>query len=166
MFEKHRKTAFAVSVILVVLWMAYIFSFSAANAEASSQESGRITEMVVRLYEKDYDLLSEEEQENVFSFVETRIRKIAHFCLYTVLGALVAFSCFLCREKDALKYFIGYLVCFLYGASDELHQYFSPGRAPLVRDVFIDGAGSAVGMIAVLLLIFIIKTKLTKQFAK
>jgi len=63
MFEKHRKTAFALSVILVVLWMAYIFSFSAANAEASSQESGRITEMVVRLYEKDYDLLSEEEQE-------------------------------------------------------------------------------------------------------
>lgn len=166
MLDKHRKTAFVISVILVILWMAYIFSFSAAPAVESSQESGRITEKVVRIYEKDYDLLPEEEQKTVFSFVEGKIRKIAHFGLYAILGILVALSCFLCAENNSLKYVIGYLACFLYGASDELHQYFSPGRSPLVKDVFIDGSGSAVGMAFVLLAAWVIKSKFSKLLAK
>ena len=162
-FEKYRKAAFVLSVVLACLWMAYIFSFSAANATDSSEDSGRITETVVRVIARDYDKLSQEQQEAIFSLVETKVRKAAHFGLYTVLGALVACACFFCAETDKLKYVIGYLACFLYGASDELHQYLSPGRAPLVKDVFIDGAGSATGIAAVLLVLWIVKSKLKKQ---
>ena len=35
------------------------------------------------------------------------------------------------------------LICFLYSVSDEVHQYFVPGRACRLLDVVIDTAGSA-----------------------
>lgn len=34
-------------------------------------------------------------------------------------------------------------ICFLYAISDEIHQYFVPGRACRVFDVLIDTSGSA-----------------------
>lgn len=36
----------------------------------------------------------------------------------------------------------------LYAASDELHQYFVPGRACQLRDVVIDGLGVLIGVLA------------------
>jgi len=41
------------------------------------------------------------------------------------------------------KYFlITVAVCFLYAISDEVHQYFVPGRACRVFDVIVDTSGS------------------------
>lgn len=161
-FSKYRRAAFALSLCLVALWMVYIFSFSAAPADVSSEDSSDVTEKVVRVYEKDYDILPEEKQKTVFATVEAKVRKAAHLFLYTVLGALVCVSCFLCPETDKLKYAIGYCVCALYSTSDEIHQFFSPGRAALVKDVFIDSAGAAIGMILVLLVLSVFQKKILK----
>ncbi len=35
------------------------------------------------------------------------------------------------------------IICFLYAISDELHQYFVPGRACRLLDIFIDTSGGA-----------------------
>ncbi len=162
--QKHRKTAFIVSLCLVALWMLYIFSFSAAPAEVSTKDSSKVTEKVVRVYEKDYDTLPEVKQKTVFETVQSKVRKVAHFVLYCVLGMLVCVSCFLCSESDKLKYVIGFCICVLYGASDEIHQYFSPGRAALVKDVLIDSAGAAVGMAIVLFVLWtVMRKKKTKS---
>ena len=158
-FQKYRRISFVVVICLVVLWMAYIFSFSAAPAEASTNDSSRITEKIVRVYEKDYDTLSEDRQKTVFETVQVKVRKSAHFILYFALGVLVCIACYLCSVKDKLKYVIGFLVCVLYGASDEIHQYFTPGRAALVKDVFIDSGGAAAGMAVVLLVIWAVLRK-------
>ncbi len=158
-FQKYRRISFVVSICLVVLWMAFIFAFSAAPAEVSTNDSSRVTEKVVRVYEKDYDNLSEHKQKIVFETVESKVRKFAHFVLYSVLGVLVCIACYLCPENDKLKYVIGFLVCVLYGASDEIHQYFTPGRAALVKDVFIDSGGAAAGMVVALLVIWAVMRK-------
>lgn len=34
------------------------------------------------------------------------------------------------------------LICFLYAAGDEIHQYFVPGRACRMLDILIDTSGS------------------------
>ena len=34
------------------------------------------------------------------------------------------------------------VICFLYALSDEIHQYFVPGRACRILDVLIDTSGS------------------------
>lgn len=148
--KKHRRIAFILSVCFVLLWMAYIFSFSASPAPVSKQESARITEKVVRIYERDYDSLTKEQQQAVFNKVDSVIRKMAHFVLYMVLGVLVCVSCFLLELNDMLKYAVGFLVCVAFAASDEIHQFFTPGRGPLVKDVFIDSSGSFVGFLFVL----------------
>lgn len=38
--------------------------------------------------------------------------------------------------------FITVIICFLYALSDEIHQYFVPGRACRVFDVIVDTSGS------------------------
>jgi VanZ family protein len=42
--------------------------------------------------------------------------------------------------------FIALIFCILYATSDEIHQAFVPGRGPQVKDVFIDSAGSFIGI--------------------
>jgi VanZ family protein len=40
------------------------------------------------------------------------------------------------------------LITTAYGASDELHQMFVPGRSPELYDLFADAVGGALGLIA------------------
>ncbi|HEX6040629.1 VanZ family protein [Longimicrobium sp.] len=63
--------------------------------------------------------------------------KVAHFSAYAILGALLAFATDRSRLPMALAVGLGVL----YGASDEVHQVFVPGRSPDVLDWAADAAG-------------------------
>jgi VanZ family protein len=63
--------------------------------------------------------------------------KVAHFGAYALLGALLAFGAFRTGAPLAVAIAIGVL----YGASDEIHQMFVPGRSPDVLDWAADAAG-------------------------
>lgn len=65
------------------------------------------------------------------------VDKLAHFGAYAVLGALLAFAAFRTGVPVAAAVLIGVL----YGASDEIHQMFVPGRSPDVLDWAADAAG-------------------------
>ncbi|MAG50076.1 hypothetical protein CL621_00350 [archaeon] len=58
-------------------------------------------------------------------------------------------------EKKYYLFLIGILLAVGYGALDEIHQFFVPGRACTIFDVFLDGVGvvlaSMVYMVRVLL---------------
>ena len=41
------------------------------------------------------------------------------------------------------------IICMLYAISDEIHQSFSDGRTPMIRDVFIDTMGSLTGSLVI-----------------
>jgi hypothetical protein len=71
--------------------------------------------------------------------------KIAHFAVYGLLATLV------CRLGHGWRAAAGaLLVASLYGATDEWHQSFVPGRTPQVADWIADtvGAALAVGLYA------------------
>ena len=70
---------------------------------------------------------------------DTILRKGAHLTEYAVLGVLLYRA--LGREPLALA------VGIAYAATDELHQYFVPGRHASPVDVAIDAVGVAVGML-------------------
>ena len=67
------------------------------------------------------------------------LRKLAHFCEYAILGALLlrAFG----RAELAVAAGVAY------AATDELHQHFVPGRHAALRDVAIDAAGVLAGVV-------------------
>ena len=74
--------------------------------------------------------------------------KVAHLLEYSGLGLLVAWtlgSYGLPRSKALL---LAGIACSLYGASDELHQLFVPGRECDLVDWLADTTGGACGAVA------------------
>jgi len=77
-----------------------------------------------------------------------------HFIGYAVLGALVLRACAAARWHGVTirTAAVAWAICALYGATDEFHQRFTPGRTPAVDDWIADAAGAAaavlVGLVA------------------
>ena len=67
------------------------------------------------------------------------IDKVAHFAAYALLASLLIFA----TERSRLPLAAAVVLALLYGASDEIHQMYVPGRSPDVLDWFADAAGVA-----------------------
>ena len=78
--------------------------------------------------------------------IDFYVRKAAHGTEYAILGGLwmAAFQSFgkVLSRSGRFSWIYGTL----YAISDEIHQYFVPGRACQVRDMLIDSAGVLVGV--------------------
>lgn len=74
-----------------------------------------------------------------FSFAD----KLAHLFAYGLLASLIYFAL---RKSEANVHpiFIPFLIAFLYGVSDEIHQYFVPGRDADVFDAVADAVGGFI----------------------
>ena len=118
--------------VLTILLMLFIFCQSALPAELSQQESG----VVVRFLAGVTGL-----EEGLVSFV---VRKGAHFLEYLVLGISLFWTVRDLRMRAS--FWIPWAVGALYAVTDEVHQYFVPGRSCELRDVLIDACGVAAGM--------------------
>jgi VanZ family protein len=79
-------------------------------------------------------------------FWDTLAKKAGHIIGYALLAA--AFLNAVCNGKRPRPTQIATAFCLtiLYAVSDELHQGFTLGRTPSVRDVFIDALGGLIGI--------------------
>jgi VanZ family protein len=146
--------------------MMVIFSFSQQSGKESAELSGEITEEVVHLIVENYDQLSPEQQIDAKEQISFVVRKLAHFTEYLILGLLLfqlVRTYTIKRSKEAL---ISWGVGTLYAASDELHQMFSDGRSPQVRDVCIDSAGVLTGVLVTLLFLYFYERAIDKKRKK
>jgi VanZ family protein len=159
---KKRKILRAVFAVCFVLWAVVIFMFSAENAENSEQTSKSYAGFAVSVYAKIFGEIPDEDYENVCSAITHFVRKTAHFTIYLVLSVF-ATLCALCFDGNCLRFGISYGSCVLYAISDEIHQYFVPGRAMMAVDVLIDSLGALLGLIAVLLTFSIVWKAKTKN---
>ena len=116
----------ALKVICLIGWMALIFYFSAQNVADSKHLSEGVLSFLAKA-------LSENE------FYRILIRKMAHFFLYFVLG-LLAYVNF---KKTGFSV----IFCALYALSDEIHQYFVPGRSFMAADILLDSVASALAVV-------------------
>ena len=69
--------------------------------------------------------------------------KVFHVLAYVPLGFLMVYA--LSRSTSSNLIFFGAFLAFLYGVTDEIHQYFVPGRDASALDVMADGAGAMIG---------------------
>lgn len=138
--------------ILLVGWMGVIFAFSHQNAEASKQLTSDIASDTIEQLEKVEGEVFEEStvfvEENHWEWVDkifTPLRKMAHLLVFFVYGFLL-FN-FVKEFKFTFKeLLIAVLVLGLfYAVFDEFHQTFIPGRAGLLKDVFINYVGAILG---------------------
>lgn len=148
-------------LILIVTWMAFIFSMSSQNSEVSSNTSGGAIRIILSAVPQ-FNEQSEEAQEEIVEELQFITRKSAHFIAYMILGIL-ATSLTLKINKINKKPQFALLICVLYAISDEIHQLFVPGRSSQFRDVLIDSAGSCVGIGVVLLVVKLLHMRQNKK---
>jgi len=79
--------------------------------------------------------------------------KVAHFAAYAGLGALLCRAYLGSGLPGSAAFWLAVLTASLYGASDEWHQSFVPGRSADASDWLADSLGAMFG--AVLFLLFL-----------
>lgn len=147
-----NKNKFFIYLICMLFWMGSVFWFSAQQSEESDEMSLGVGKIIAEMVVPDFEKMSEEEQFELIEGWNLVIRKTAHFTEYAVLGILCALT--LTQVNISLKYvgIVGGIICALYAVSDEVHQYFVPGRACRLGDVCIDTAGAVVGVMIVIVI--------------
>ncbi len=122
-----------VSWVLVVVFLGFIFSLSAQDAEESKELSDSLVSRII-------------EWINLYIDGET-LRKIAHMLEFTALSFSLNNAIFATWEKKNSS-IISFVLTVAVMVSDEIHQIFVPGRAFQFSDLLIDGIGAIIGIIA------------------
>lgn len=154
------------SFAAVVAVMAVIFMFSAQSAARSDETSGGFIEAVAKLLKPDFEQLTAEEQEQLVQGLQGITRTAAHFAIFAALGFFAANSLLTFTFSRTKRFLIALGFSFLYALSDEVHQYFVPGRAFQLSDLAVDTLGAAFGISALLLLAFVCKKTAAKRKLK
>lgn len=129
-------------VALLLLWMAVIFIMSSHPSEKSSQVSGGLVSKIVDVLYPGFNNLSLTQQSDITHSITFVVRKTAHFSEYFILGLLgFLLANTYTRYKFSLRVLFISVCCVVYAVSDEVHQYFVPGRACRFVDILIDSAG-------------------------
>ena len=154
-----RKKLFRIVLhILTLACMVLIFSFSAQDAERSTGVSGGVAKGVARIFVRGFDEMPEHEQEQLIASWQHAVRKNAHFFVYMLLGVLTMATLLTYGFKLMFKVIVAFSIVVLYAVSDEIHQFFVPGRSCMFGDVLIDTAGSSLGMLVVVAVRCVIPT--------
>ncbi len=130
------KRKFAVWTVLTVIWMIVIFLFSAQPAEESYETSD-----LLLAFQQNY---ADTFFEKLMSFIVRKAAHMAEFGLLALLCMAVLRSGgeFLCKKITRLRqYLLVLLFSSFYAFTDELHQFFVPGRNATFADWLIDSFG-------------------------
>lgn len=130
-----------------------IFYFSHQPGDISRLESGTILHKLNLIEEDDIDAVDDYKVLRL----QRVIRKWAHKIVYFQLGVLLVLSIINTRFTNIKTYLISFIAATIYGALDELHQMFVPGRGPLLSDVYIDSVSALTGVVFIALIIELLK---------
>lgn len=147
-----RKKIF---IILTILWMAMIFYMSNQPAAASTVQSNNAIEFLGTL-----PIIG-----NVIETLTTNgtvtviVRKSAHMFSYAMLSIFVFMSMYDLKVDFKKLCIKSIVIAFIYAITDEIHQFFIPGRSCELRDVLIDTSGAILAMFVVYLIVNNIEKK-------
>ena len=151
MFKISRTSPWLIAArvlftMALVACIVFIFSNSMQMGAVSEGASGRVLRLVQRA------LTRLGMPELAAHVTQHFIRKLAHFCEYTLEGFLLM----LCMRVYTRNYIWHISVPLLGGVltalADETIQIYSPGRSSQVTDVWLDSAGVLAGILAALVL--------------
>ena len=149
-------------IILLILTFFRIYGFSSQNGEESSAVSRKVTIAVTKNI-KQIQEMNYNQRELLLDKIEHVIRKLAHFSIYTLVGILMMALMSTYNVSKRKQISVSILVGIMYAISDEIHQYFIPGRTAMPTDVLIDTAGVCLGILIVMIFLQINIKKLKKR---
>ncbi len=138
------KKNIAIRTLPMALTMIIIFIFSCMQGDDSSDTSGAILNALVKLMEgvshKDFSA-------NFLGSMHLIIRKLAHVTEYAALGGCAGFFAKTFAPGLKSRSIFAIMISVLYATTDEIHQYFVPGRVGTWSDVLIDSIGIVLGIL-------------------
>lgn len=144
--EKIMHTHHTVFLILTISWMILIFFMSSQPAPKSTKTSLTVGRTICSIFVPGYRDMNASDQLHLARRIDHPVRKTAHATEYAILAILL---------MNAVTSIHGCQVSLLisvdFAISDEIHQYFVPGRACMVGDVLIDSCGAAAGLLIIIL---------------
>ena len=146
-YSKGRKIYIIISAVALLAVLITIFVLSAQNGEESSSTSGFFTKLIEAISGQPAN--------------EAIIRTLAHFCEFAGLGFLMCN--FLFALKNKLRPFLSIIFSIIYAATDEIHQYFVPGRACQLSDLTVDTCGIVFAVVVFCIIIYIISKNKYKK---
>ncbi len=118
--------------VALISWMSIIFIMSHQPGEVSSSQS----DLVIKIFA----MIGIDLNSKLGEVASLLVRKVAHFSEYFILYLLnINLLNYYYPKKKAR--IVSMISVFLYASSDEIHQYFIPGRAMAFTDVIIDCIG-------------------------
>jgi VanZ family protein len=146
---KTNKLIAAILLSLVIAVAAIIFILSSQTGDVSNDVSQGVTDDFLSFVDGD--------KQPGFS-LHRLIRKCAHMAEYAALSFLLYAFVYVWRSAPFYRTaLIAWFIATLYGVSDEIHQLFVPGRSGALKDVLIDAAGAAIGVLALAVFLGIVR---------
>ncbi len=132
---KASRAAVAVGWVLVALWAGFIFYMSSNTGSGLNDGPGIVSQVYRALHSLQASLLGPD--------VDV-VSSCAHFCEYTVFGALWINAL---RHHMPLRraVVLGIACASLYGVTDECHQLFVADRTCDPVDWLVDTCGATLG---------------------
>lgn len=133
-----RNKRLVIGWIALLFWVGLIFYMSNQPGDVSSKQSG----LVLKLFQ----VLGIDLNKELGELATFIVRKTAHFTKYFILYLLtINVMKYYFNIKNAILYSLIFSI--LYACTDEIHQYFIPGRAMAFKDILIDSSGALTAMV-------------------
>lgn len=165
----------AISILLCVFWMGFIFYNSAQSGTTSNKLTNKIVDKIITVSEKAHEKGTENvkvysKAESVKDYKEAiesnslisntkraiqnkdkaalnlELRKAAHAFEFLILAVLLCNAFFVCGFGGAKAVIYILFIVLFYAVTDEFHQIYVAGRNSNVRDVLIDFCGGSIGL--------------------
>lgn len=123
-------------VLLVLCCLAFIWG----NSVLPGDESGKISSGLFDWLIKTFPALKKVLTTHI-------LRKLGHFSEFAGTAVLASWLFCLTGQKGIHRVTMPMLICLITAVIDETIQIYSPGRASMVTDVWIDLGGACTGII-------------------
>lgn len=153
-------------ILVTILWMAVIFSFSARTADRSEEMSMSVGRVTGKIFVSGFANWDESKKTEFIEGIDHPLRKCAHITEYAILGVLLMLALGSCANvlRDRVIWSLG--IGIFYAAVDEFHQLFVAGRGGRVADVLIDSLGVIMGILFVCGMEILCKTLYNRKRVK
>lgn len=158
--KRRKRWWILICSVLVLLIAVMIFLFSAQDGLESSNTSTGVVVWVIQHFYPTYPEMTRRQQAALMEELVFKIRKLAHFLEFAMLGVSLRLLFHALRLRLPLMW--AWLAGTLYAVSDEVHQMFVAARGPAVTDVMIDSAG-VLTMACVTSLILLIRKRIKQK---
>ena len=140
LLKEHRLKVLCLLWVLLIANMAAIWLLSAKTAEESTVQSDKIVAAPKAVIEAVKPERADDK--DLYIVLQFAVRKTAHVLEFAALAVWAVGLALMYGLK--LPYLLGAAFSALWGAADELHQYFVPGREAKGTDFLFDTLGAAL----------------------